>query len=149
MWVERYRCAGCGHPFRHYPEGVSRATQTAQLVVGTPAWPRGAAWGPRLSTWATSQMLGGFGVPPSHLSVWRDASALAGTLRRQLVGRAVPVLGVDGTGSRLAGQLVGLVVAVDLGEGLPVALAVLDEHDTAALTAWRAQVRGGTGSQWG
>ena len=35
----------------------------------------------------------------------------------------------------------GVVMAVDVGTGLPVALAVLDEHDMAALRAWLAEVR--------
>jgi transposase-like protein len=48
----------------------------------------------------------------------------------------VRVLGVDGTGVRLAGRTDGVVVAVDLGRGVPVAVGVLEERDPQAVRAW-------------
>ena len=50
----------------------------------------------------------------------------------------VPVLSGDGTRLRPQGQPVG-VVAVDLGSGLPVDPAGLDERDAEALTAWLSE----------
>lgn len=97
-------------------------------------------WGLGLSTRATSQILKAFAITLSHLRVWREARALGGELRRQPGGRAVPVLGVDGTGERVASQQANLVWAVGLGTRVPVALTGRDEHDTAALTAGLAQV---------
>jgi hypothetical protein len=47
----------------------------------------------------------------------------------------VRVLGVDGTGTRVRGQPSGLVVTVDLGRGVPLVVAELDEKDPAVLTA--------------
>lgn len=50
--------------------------------------------------------------------------------------RHVRVLGLDGTRSRVGGQPTGVMVAVDLGTGVPVAVAELDENDPVAVLSW-------------
>ena len=99
VWVERSRGTSCGHTVRHASDGVSWATQIARPVVLA-----ARCWGLGLSPRATSQVLGDAKIVLSHLTGWRDARALAGTLRWKLSGRAVLVLGVDGIGEWVAGQ---------------------------------------------
>jgi transposase-like protein len=50
----------------------------------------------------------------------------------------VRVLGVDNAWIAVRGQVQGMIVAVDVGRGVPVAVAHVDEKDPAAVTAWLA-----------
>ncbi len=70
------------------------------------------------------------------MSVWRDGQAFVEQVRAQRHTHRVRVLGLDGTGTRIQGQPTGLVVAVDLGNGVPVGVAELDEKDPQAVIAW-------------
>lgn len=129
--VQRYRCCRCRHTFRVYPDGVDRATQTVRLRhLAAITWALG------LSLRSVVAIFAAFGLELSRMSVWRDGQQLATQIQQQRQGRRVRVLGLDGTGSRVRGQLTGLVVAVDLGSGVPVAVAELDEKDPAAVVTW-------------
>jgi transposase-like protein len=130
--VRRYRCVACGRTFRHYPEGVGAADQSGRLVqLAALCWVLG------LSLRAVSAVVGAFAVPLAHMTVWRDVQQLASPARSR-PPRRVRVLGVDGFYGRLAGQRCGMVLAVDLGRGRPVAIARVDERDPAAVVAWLA-----------
>jgi transposase-like protein len=74
-----------------------------------------------------------FGVSLSHMSVWRDLQEQAGLQRQQRHWQPVRVLGVDGAYVRCKGKTQPVLVAVDLGQGEPVALGYLDEHDPQAV----------------
>jgi transposase-like protein len=129
--VQRYRCCRCRHAFRVYPDGVDRATQTLRLRhLAAVTWALG------LSLRAVVAVFAAFGTDLSRMTVWRDGQQVTGQIRQQRHGRPVRVLGVDGTGSRVNGQGTGVVVAVDLGRGVPVAVAELDEKDPTAVIAW-------------
>lgn len=128
--VVRYRCTGCGRTFRHYPEGVTCADQSQRLVALAALF-----WALGLSHARVALVLGVFGVVLGRMSVWRDVQALGQALRRR--GRArVAVLGVDGTLVRRRGRWEPVVVAVDVGTGQVVELALLDERDPQAVLAW-------------
>jgi hypothetical protein len=106
--VRRYRCCDCGGTFRHYPQGVSSADQSLRLQqLAAICWVLG------LSLRGVTGILGAFGIQLCHMSVWRDVQALA-----------------------IKGEDSGMVVAVDMGSGDPVALARIDEKDRPALFAW-------------
>ncbi len=75
-----------------------------------------------------------FGLELSRMTVWRDGHVVAAHVEVQRQRRQVRVLGLDGAGSRLDGA--GLVVAVDLGTGVPAAVAELDEQDPLAVSVW-------------
>lgn len=129
--VQRYRCCRCRHAFRVYPDGVDRATQTQRLrQLAALTWAFG------LSTRAVVAVFGAFGLELSRMSVWRDGQELTTQTCQQRQARSVRVLGVDGAGTRVRSQPRGLVVAVDLGRGVPLAVAELDEKDPAAVLAW-------------
>lgn len=125
--VYRYRCTSCGGTFRQYPQGVGRATQSARMKKLAVI-----CWGLGLSYRGIEQILSAFGVCLSRMSSWRDVQAEAEGLRRGKQWQPARVVGVDG--AWLNGQ--GVMVAVDLGDGQPLAIAAIDEKDRAAVLRW-------------
>jgi transposase-like protein len=94
-------------------------------------------WALGLSLRRTALVLALLGLPTSYLSVWRAVQLVGQGLRSPLAGR-LAVLGLDGTGVRLAGATTGLVVVVDVGTGQVLDLWLGDEHDPQAVVAWLA-----------
>jgi transposase-like protein len=129
--VRRFRCCDCQRTFRHYPEGVGSADQSLRLKqLAAICWVLG------LSTRMVTGVLGVFGIQLCHMSVWRDVQALAAVWTLPPPPQGVRVLGVDGFYASIKGEDTGMVVAVDMGSGDPVALARIDEKDRPALFAW-------------
>ncbi len=125
--VYRYRCTTCKRTFRHYPEGVTHAQQSErmkQLAV--------ICWSFGLSYRKIEAILSAFGVNLSRMSGWRDVQAGAEEIRRKTQWKPARVVGVDG--AWVNGQ--GVMVAVDLGDGEPLAIAAIDEKDMAAVFKW-------------
>ena len=125
--VYRYRCTTCKRTFRHYPEGVTHAQQSErmkQLAV--------ICWSFGLSYRKIEAILSAFGVNLSRMSGWRDVQAGAEGIRRRTQWKPARVVGVDG--AWVNGQ--GVMVAVDLGDGEPLAIAAIDEKDMAAVFKW-------------
>jgi transposase-like protein len=125
--VFRYRCTTCRRTFRHYPEGISHAQQSErmkQLAV--------ICWSFGLSYRKIEAILSAFGVSLSRMSGWRDVQAGAEGIRRRTQWKPARVVGVDG--AWVNGQ--GVMVAVDLGDGEPLAIAAIDEKDMAAVFRW-------------
>lgn len=81
----------------------------------------------------TCAVLEMFGVSLSHMTVWRDLQEQAEGERRRRQWLLVHVLGVDGAYVRCGGRTRGVLVAVDLGSGEPVAVGMVDEADTQAV----------------
>ena len=131
--VRRFHCSDCSHTFRHYPEGVGPADQSLRLQqLATICWVLG------LSTRMVTGVFGAFGIQLCHMTVWRDVQALAENWTVPAPLEGVRVLGVDGFYASIKGRDSGMVVAVDMGTGNPVALARIDEKDRPALFAWLA-----------
>lgn len=127
----RWRCRDCGRTMREYPCGVGRASQTERVrVLVAIGWSLGLSL--RAVVW---WMAATVGVRLGVTTAWRDVRAVAEAMRRRRPAR-VRVLGVDGTSVRWGGQTRGMVVAVDLGTGRPVALAAVDERSPEAVRAW-------------
>lgn len=131
--VRRYRCTACGRTFRQYPQGITAAAQTQRLQVAA-----AMMWAMGLSLRSATAFLKLFDAALCHQTVWRDAVALGKRVAGRRPRRSVRVLGVDGTGARIAGQSSGVVVAVDMGSGQPVAFVELDERDPEAVRKWLA-----------
>lgn len=125
--VYRYRCTSCRRTFRHYPQGVGRAQQSARMkqlaVIG---------WALGLSHRGVEKILSAFRIDLGRMSSWRDVQAAGEQLRGQQKWKPARVVGVDG--AWLRGQ--GVLVAVDLGDGQPLAIAAIDEKDQAAVLRW-------------
>jgi hypothetical protein len=131
VWVYRYRCCRCRRTFRHYPSGTTSADQTERLrSLVVICWTFGLSYR-RASTLLSS--LGGMVCP---MTVWRDAQEQEQKLRRQNTWKPVRVLGVDGAYVLGWGAKRPVVVAVDLGDGQPVAVGYVDEHDPQAVQRW-------------
>jgi transposase-like protein len=126
--VYRYRCCLCHRTFRHYPEGVGRASQTKRMIkLAAILWALG------MSYRNVSGMLAVFGVQLRHMSIWRDVQAQAEQVRCSKQWGKIRVLGVDGAYVRGWGDTQPVLVAVDMGTGQPVALGYLDEKDPLAV----------------
>jgi transposase-like protein len=129
--VFRYRCCTCRHTFRHYPEGVNQAQQTQRLrTLAAFGWVLG------LSYRGIAALFQAFRVEVSRMSAWRDTQERSEQFRKQRKWKPVRVLGLDGAWVRGWGEQRGVVVAVDLGEGQPVAVGYVDEKNPQALRKW-------------
>jgi transposase-like protein len=129
--VYRYRCCRCGRTFRHYPDGTTRADQTERLrLFAVICWTLG------LSYRGVSTILSGLNTLLCPMTVWRDAQEQEGKLRRHNQWKPVRVLGLDGAYVLGWGEKRPVLVAVDLGEGQPVAVGYVNEHDPQAVQRW-------------
>jgi transposase-like protein len=90
-------------------------------------------WVLGMSLRGTGMALSAFGVRLSHMSVWRDIQEQAGQLEQNRRWQGVRVLGVDGLYPLGWSQKHAVLVAVDLGNGQPVAIGFLDETNPRAV----------------
>jgi transposase-like protein len=126
--VYRYRCNDCRRTFRHYPEGVDRASQTQRLrKLAAMAWVLG------LSLLGVSLLLSAFELELSHMTVWRDLQEQAALLEKLRHWQGVRVMGVDGAYPLGWGQKQPVLIAVDLGTGQPVAIGQVNEANPQAV----------------
>ena len=126
--VYRYRCCRCRRTFRDYPAGVDAADQSQRLrKLVAISWLLG------LSYRGVEAIFGAFRVAISRMSAWRDVQEQARTEQKGREWRPVRVLGVDGAYVRGWGDTQPVLVAVDLGNGQPVALGQIDEKDPQAV----------------
>ena len=117
VWVYRYRCCRCGRTFRHYPQGTSKADQTERLqAYAVICWRLG------LSYRGVCTLLSGIRVGLCPMTVWRDAQEQAQQLGRRNQWKPVRILGVDGAWVLGWGEKRPVLVAVDMGDGQPVAV---------------------------
>jgi hypothetical protein len=86
-------------------------------------------------------VMGVFGIQLCHMTVWRDVQALADPWSVPAPPQGVRVLGIDGFYTSIKGEGTGIMVAVDMGTGHPVALARIDEKDRPALFAWLQRLK--------
>jgi len=128
VMVYRYRCCCCGYTFRQYPGGVDQAQQSQRLRQLA-----GLCWVLGLSYRGIAGVFPVFRVAISRMSAWRDAQEQAEQLKRRRMWKPVRVLGLDGAYVRAWGDVRPVLVAVDLGEGQPVALGYVDEHNPQAV----------------
>lgn len=129
--VYRYRCCGCRHTFRHYPEGVDQAQQSQRLrKLAALSWMLGLSYRSLVGVFAV------FGVRLGRMSAWRDVQERAEQLRKQRKWKEVRVLGLDGAYVRGWGEQQKVLVAVDLGTEQPVTIGYVDEHDPQAVKRW-------------
>ena len=124
----RYRCCRCRRTFRDYPEGVDRADQSRRLrKLAALVWVLG------LSYRGLVAVFNAFGVKIERMSVWRDVQELGQSRQKEMKWRPVRVLGVDGAYVRGWGETQPVLVAVDLGNGQPVAIGKVDEKSPKAV----------------
>jgi transposase-like protein len=128
VFVYRYRCCSCHRTFRHHPDGVDQADQTQRLrKLASLLWVMG------LSLRGVPTALAAFGVSLSHMSVWRDNQEQSELLEKQRRWQGVRVLGLDGAYPLGWGKKRPVLIAVDLGNGVPVAIGQVDESNPQAV----------------
>lgn len=130
--VYRYRCAECGHTFRHYPRGVDRHDQSQRLrALAALLWALG------LSHQSISYLLAALGPAIAKMTSWRDVQE-AGAALQQGWPRpgTIEVIGADETVVKVQGRkmVIGLVVNPATGELLGLELLV--EQDAPAFLSW-------------
>jgi transposase-like protein len=129
--VYRYRCTSCRHTFRHYPEGIDQAQQSQRLrKLAALVWKLGLSYRGIASVFAV------FRVEIARMTAWRDVQEEAGKKKRQRMWKPVRVLGLDGAYVQGWGEKRAVLVAVDLGEGEPVAIGYVDEHNPDVVRRW-------------
>ena len=134
--ARRYKCLGCGHTFRVYPQGVS-AAQISQRVQGMAVmmYLLGLSYG------ATALMLEALGITLSRSSVYRSVQAAGAAvpgLRQQelLQGYQTCALGADLTSVRCKGEWLTFGVTVDPLTGWVLSIDELSGEDAQTLRAW-------------
>jgi hypothetical protein len=78
-------------------------------------------------------VLDAFGVSLSHTTVWRDLQEKADLLDQQRRWQKLRVFGFDGAYPLGWGKKQLVLVAIDMGNGQPVALAQVDESNPQAM----------------
>ena len=129
--VYRYRCCHCHRTFRYYPAGVDQADQTERMrKLVAILWVLG------MSLRSVTLALSAFNVSVSHMTVWRDLQEQADLVEKRRHWKSVRVLGVDGAYPLIKGKKQPVLIAVDLGDGRPVAIGQLDESNPQAVKRW-------------
>jgi transposase-like protein len=136
VMVQRYQCLRCGHTFRVYPQGVSRA-HVSQRVQGMAVmlYLLGLSYG------AVELMLEALGVYYSKTSVYRAVQAagerVVGLKRSQIVsGYKTKAMGADLTYVKCNGKWLSIGVIVDPLNGLVLSIDQLSGEDAQTLQAW-------------
>lgn len=136
VMVQRYQCLRCGHTFRVYPQGVSRA-HVSQRVQGMAVmlYLLGLSYG------AVELMLEALGVYYSKTSVYRAVQAagerVVGLKRSQIMsGYKTKAMGADLTYVKCNGKWLSIGVIVDPLNGLVLSIDQLSGEDAQTLQAW-------------
>jgi transposase-like protein len=112
---------------------VDQADQTQRLrKLASLMWVMG------LSLRGVSTALAVFGVSLSHMSVWRDNQEQSELMEQRRRWQGVRVLGVDGVYPLGWGKKRAVLIAVDLGNGVPVAIGQVDESNPQAVRRFLA-----------
>ena len=74
-------------------------------------------------------VLAAFGVKIGRVSVWRDVQELGQSRQKECNWQPVRVLGVDGAYVRGWRETQPVMVAVNMGNGQPVAIGKIDEKE--------------------
>jgi transposase-like protein len=135
--VVRYRCPGCGHSWRRYPEGVNAKTpQTeCQKVVSVTLYVLG------LSYDKASLFLEALGCGIVKSVIWRNVQEMGGKARRRFsraqkrLGRR-PVVGTDETQLRVKGEGITVGFVSDPQTGELVGMRLLASREGEEMANW-------------
>jgi len=121
----RWKCMKCGRTFRMYPQGVSKAQQSAQLkAMSVLLYVLGLSYG------AVSDFLAAMGVSIGKTTVYENVQE-AGERSRVRQAREIEeggkraAMGADGTYVKVRGEKVGLEVLVDDESGDLLGLEII------------------------
>lgn len=148
--ARRYECLRCGHTFRIYPIGVSKAQTSARLRgLAVLLYLLGMSYGAvSLTLEALSHPLGKTAV---YYAVQAAGRKVAG-LRRDSVclpaGKSkVTAMGADLTSVKCAGKWLSVGVTVDAQEGVALTVDILDDAEAQTLKEWVGEVAKAVGAE--
>lgn len=129
--VHRYRCIECGRTFRRYPNGVDQSTQTERIRhLAALAWALG------LSYRDVATFLQKNGIKLSHTTVWRDRKKLIERAQEQDDSNSDQRYSLDTEFYLDYSPKLGIVVAIDLGDGKREILGTVDEFNPRRIKTW-------------
>ncbi len=129
--VYRYRCSECGRTFRRYPAGVDQSTLTQRIrTLAALAWALG------LSYRDVADFLQKMGINLSHTTVWRDRKKLLARLEDREKPDSSKRYSLDTEFFLNFSPKLGIVVAIDLGDGKREILGTIDEYNPRLLKTW-------------
>jgi len=130
----RYRCRACLRTFRHYPEGVSRAQQSASTkAMSVLLWVLG------LSLDNVSAFLGALGCRIAKSTAWENLQAAgekAQKLRKRRPSGKVRVIGADTTVYKIKGKEVTTGMVTDGESGAVLEVEILEGEDEERFKEW-------------
>lgn len=132
----RYQCRACHRTFRHYPQGVNRAQQSASTkTMSVLLWVLG------LSLDNVSAFLRALGCGIAKSTAWENLQAAgekAQELRkRRPSGRVkLRVIGADTTVCKIKGEEVTTGMVTDGESGAVLEVEILEGEDEEGLKAW-------------
>jgi DNA-directed RNA polymerase subunit RPC12/RpoP len=125
----RYRCGKCERTFRDYPSEIDQTGQTSRIRhLAALACALG------LSCREVSAFLNKKGIDLSHVTVWRDSQEVLARIKEQQ--ETLRKYSIDTVFLRDISSKLGIVVAVDLGDGNSEILGTIDEHNPRILKSW-------------
>lgn len=129
--VHRYRCIECERTFRKYPHGVDQSTQTQRIRhLAALAWALG------LSYRDVATFLQKNGIKLSHTTVWRDRKKLMEQVETQDDPDSGQRYALDTEFYLDYSPKLGIVVAIDLGDGRREILGTVDEFNPRRIKTW-------------
>ncbi|RME58639.1 MAG: hypothetical protein D6790_11660 [Caldilineae bacterium] len=137
--VKRYKCVRCGHTFRVYPSGVSRAQRSDRLRgFGVLLYVLGLSYG------GVADALAALGLAGSKSSIYRDVQA-AGEgvrrIRRSQGSRKVQVMSADATYVICNRSEVTIAVALDALAGDVLEIELVDSESAANLRPFLEEMK--------
>lgn len=143
----RYRCLRCGHTFRVYPRGVSRASQSDRLkALSVLMYVLGLSYG------AVADVLTALGLPIAKSTVYANVQEAGRASRRhqQADSRASKtraVIGADATYLKLRGEQVTVGMVVDDRTEELLGLELLPSENTDDLTDFVREIAEAVGAE--
>jgi len=129
--VRRKKCKVCKKTFRHYPEGVGRASQTKTLrAISITLYILG------LSYDNVSSFLDALDCRIVKATVWnnlQEAGEEALSLREKLEKEKVRIVGLDTTAFKVKGEKLTVAFLTDLIKGKPIEVEVIESREAKTL----------------
>ena len=135
--IYRYRCSACQGAVPHYPEGLDRSSQTPRVRQLA-----GLAWALGMSTREVVEVFEQVGIPISHMTVWRAGQNLLAQPGNAHNARLNGRYSIDRVYVHKISSKLGVVVALDLGQGKSMVLGTLAEGDPWKVKSWLESVIG-------
>lgn len=127
----RYRCDACGATFREYPPGIGRSKQT-QRIRNLAA----LACALGLSSRDVVSVFRDLGVSLSRATVWRESQRLVEVLNAGGNKQTRARFSIDRRYLPNISSRLGVVIAINLGNGKSVILGTVDEYNPRVVKSW-------------